>query len=274
MGRVVVTALGAAGWLAALALIVGLRGTRRQTFARVSGEPEVTRLARAAARVVGTIAGGLVAGVLVLGLGGRLMMRILASTSPAAVQGGLTEAEEVVGEVTVDGTVGLILFVGVLGGVVGVFLFALLRPWLPDRSLAAGAIAAAIAAGTVARLTGLLDPDSRDFSMLEPAWLATLLCVSLLVTYALLGAVLVDRFAASWPVPSRSIAGAAAVLPVVPLLLVPPLALVAVGAVAYRAKAPGAANAGRAGRAVVALAALAGGAYALVGAVQIVTGAT
>ena len=50
---------------------------------------------------------GIVAGLLVGGFGSRLMMRIMAATSAPAAQGMLTEAEEVVGEVTKGGTTDL-----------------------------------------------------------------------------------------------------------------------------------------------------------------------
>src|SRR5688572_21126100 len=42
------------------------------------------------------IVGGVIAGVLVAGLGGRLMMRVLAATSGDSAQGLVTEAEETV----------------------------------------------------------------------------------------------------------------------------------------------------------------------------------
>ena len=43
-------------------------------------------------------------------------MRLLAATSGRAAQGRLTEAGERVGEITTDGTIGFLLFVGVGGG--------------------------------------------------------------------------------------------------------------------------------------------------------------
>src|SRR5262245_21326831 len=56
---------------------------------------------------------GAVAGFLVAGLGGRLFMRLMAATSGDAVQGRLTEAEEVVGDITFNGTLGFIIFIGI-----------------------------------------------------------------------------------------------------------------------------------------------------------------
>ena len=66
---------------------------------------------RSIAAIVGA---GLVAGFLVPGLGGRLFMRLMAATSGSAAQGKLTEAEEVVGEITLGGSVGFVIFVGLI----------------------------------------------------------------------------------------------------------------------------------------------------------------
>src|SRR5690349_4146532 len=54
---------------------------------------------------------GLVTGALFIGPTGRLAMRLLASTSPTA-QGATTDAGEVVGRITVDGTLAFVTFAG------------------------------------------------------------------------------------------------------------------------------------------------------------------
>src|SRR5215207_6634490 len=54
-------------------------------------------------------ASGLVAGALAAGAGGRLVMRMLALTSPGA-HGELTEADEIVGRISANGTEELIGF--------------------------------------------------------------------------------------------------------------------------------------------------------------------
>src|SRR5438132_336198 len=59
---------------------------------------------------------GLASGLVAAGAGGRLVMRLLAVTAGAPAQGRITEAEEVVGRITVGGTIGFIIFVGLLGG--------------------------------------------------------------------------------------------------------------------------------------------------------------
>jgi hypothetical protein len=275
MGRHLVTVVGAAAWVGAVLIILRSRETRGVKFAWApDGAPGSTRVARAASRVVGTVTGGVTAGVLVLGMGGRLMMRILAATSPDGVQGRITDADEVVGEVTLGGTLGLVLFAGVFGGVLGALLFGLLRAWLPERSLVAGGVAGAIGAGVAARMSGLVDPDNHDFAILEPVWLAVLLGIGLIVTFALLGAVLMDRWAASWPAPGRSVSGIAGMLPIAPLLLAPPAAIGVAAAIAFRAfvPAPAVTSAGAAARGLrvlVLAASVAGGAWTLAGAAEI-----
>jgi hypothetical protein len=76
------------------------------------------------------LAAGAVAGVLAAGPGGRLAMRLLALTSPDA-EGAFTEAGEIVGEISLDGTLGFIVFGGLPAGVLSGALDALLRPLLP-----------------------------------------------------------------------------------------------------------------------------------------------
>lgn len=214
MDRVIVTGLGVAAWGTALWLIARLRATERVPAVAAPGSSAGARIQQSTARVAGSVAGGMVAGVLVLGFGSRLLMRILAATSPSAAQGRLTDADEVVGEITLGGTMFLVAGVGMFGGLAGVLGFSLLRRWLPHRSLAAGALGSTIGAGLVARPTGVLDPDNHDFTLLSPAWLAMVLVVAMLLTFGLLAAVLVDRWSASWPVPGRSVKGVAGVLPI------------------------------------------------------------
>ncbi|MEO7573729.1 MAG: hypothetical protein ABIX10_14965 [Acidimicrobiales bacterium] len=275
-GRILVTAVGGLGWAAAVGLIVRWRSTRR--VARVDpADPNLgSRVAASVARASGSVAAALLAGALVLGLGGRFLMRVLAATSPEAAQGRITDADEVVGSVTLGGTIGLIVFVGLAGGLAGLALYALLRRWLPDRSMTAGLVVGGIGAGLLARPTGLLNPENRDFDILTPTWLAVALALALLVTFALLAAVLVDRWGAGWPRPGRSPKGVAAVLPLVPLLLAPPAAAVVACAIVL-----GSSRRGQGARAYtpadrllrrgLVLAAAIGTAWTLVGASEILT---
>src|SRR6185436_18707748 len=99
---------------------------------------------------------GLIAGVLVAGVGGRLVMRLAALLVPESA-GSFTENGNRIGDITLGGTFALILFIGVVGGT----LWVTVRPWLPAsvglRALISVPIA--IALGT----KGLVDGANPDF---------------------------------------------------------------------------------------------------------------
>lgn len=135
----------------------------------MGGWPGARRGLRSVAVVVNS---GLIAGILVAGLGGRLFMRVMAATSDDSVQGVLTDADQRVGEISFGGTFSLIIFGGVLGGLAATFLYRLLRPWLPRRAWAAGAIVGVIALGLLGRVSDLLNRDNKDFEILSPTPLA------------------------------------------------------------------------------------------------------
>ena len=62
-------------------------------------------------------------------------MRLLAVTAGDEAQGRITEAEEIVGEITVDGTIGFIVFNGIVGGVLAAAIYLVIRRLLPPRWL-------------------------------------------------------------------------------------------------------------------------------------------
>src|SRR3990172_5179550 len=76
---------------------------------------EVEALMRAL--TVGTLS-GFVAGLIAGGVGSRIAMRIVAITAGDADQGAITDAEEVVGEITAGGTI-FLLFIGGGAGALG-----------------------------------------------------------------------------------------------------------------------------------------------------------
>lgn len=184
------------------------------------------------------VSAGAIAGVLVGGLGGRLAMRILAATSGDSVQGALTDAEERVGDITLSGTLGLVIFIGIFGGIAGGLLFMALRRWLPNRAWMAG-LAIGMLLLFIARADPL-DPKSVDLEILSPELLAVALFLVLFPLYGMVLASLVARFDRSYPVLSRRPRAIAAHLPLLPVVLAPPLALaLVVGAVVdVFAKAP------------------------------------
>ena len=123
---------------------------------------------------------GFVAGVIAGGVGSRLAMRIMALTS-ADAQGDMTEAGEVVGEVSLGGTI-FLFAVGALLGIGGGLAYVALRRWLPSRStgLVFGLLVLAVS-GRV-----LVDPDNIDFVILDPASLGIAMFAALPILFGLL----------------------------------------------------------------------------------------
>lgn len=208
--------------LVAATITFWLRDTRRTPSPLTGGEPFRERLSVTVGRMGGMLAGAYLAGVLTIGVGIRLMMRVLAATSSEEAQGRFTDADEIVGEVSLDGSLFLIVIGGIGSAVVGLALFSILRRWLPDRSLAAGLIGVAIGGGVFVRPVGLLTADNPDFTLVAPVGLAVAFCVVTLVLFGATFGVLVDRLAARWPRPGRSLLGMVSVVPFVALLLTPP----------------------------------------------------
>jgi hypothetical protein len=238
MLKAVVTIGTAVAVAVALALVVGLRDQRHTPSPLSGDEPFGERVRVTLGRTSSMVAGAGLAGMLTMGAGLRLMMRVLAVTSSGAAQGARTEADEIVGEVSAGGSVFLVVVIGAGAGLVGLALFAPLRRWLPDRSVGAGLVGAAIGAGLLARPTNVLSSNNRDFELLGPVALAVVVCVALFALFGATFGVLVDRFAARWPRPGRSVARAASMLPIGILVLVPPVFAAVVLAVAIGVAAP------------------------------------
>lgn len=181
-------------------------------------DPLARRLRETVRGAAAAVTGGTLAGFLVAGFGGRLLMRIIGATSDeAAAQRRLTEAGEVVGVVTGGGTAFFVFFgagIGLLGGVA----YFLVRPWLPRRSVAAGVVAAGIGAGVLARPIDLLNPESVDFEILGPRWPAVAMALLLIVGLGVVGAVLIDTFTRSWPEPAATRKGVAGIAPLAVVL--------------------------------------------------------
>jgi len=154
---------------------VGLVRWRDEVFV-APPPPPVDAGARVRARhylwwVQVVLATGLLCGPLVMGLGGRLAMRLLGATGGDAAQGRLTEADEVVGEITVGGTIGFIVFIGLLSGLVMTLLWFAVRRYLPARWIGGLVFGAALLVVFGTRLEPLR-PGNEDFDLVGPWWLA------------------------------------------------------------------------------------------------------
>lgn len=169
-----------------------------------------------------TMSAGVLAGVLVPGFGGRLVMRILGATSSSA-QGQRTAANEIVGEITNGGTVGVIVFVGILGGVVTALGFLVVRRWLPTNAGPAGLVVGVLLLGTIG-VSDAMSPDNKDFAILRPTWLAVTLVVTLALLFGVTFTAIAARLDAGIPRlgtgPSSVVSHVALVFYLFPVLLV------------------------------------------------------
>jgi hypothetical protein len=170
------------------------------------------------------VASGVGAGILAAGAGGRLVMRLLAVTAGPAAQGRITEAEEVVGRITVDGTIGFILFTGVFAGLSTGLLYLLVRRWLPDGR-AGGLVYGALLLVLAGTRLDPLRPGNPDFDLVGPGWLAVAAFTALAVFHGVLVAALAARISRGVPLLGSRPRAIVAYAPLLLLLLLPPVTL-------------------------------------------------
>lgn len=144
---------------------------------------------------------GTATGVLVTGAGGRLAMRVLALTSPDAT-GRLTEAQAIVGDITVNGTIALAIFGALPFAFASAALYLLVAPWLP-RGRLGGPTFGLVLLVTVGPFIDPLRPDNIDFDKVGPGWLSVLLFAALAVLQGAALAALAGRLSRSLPLMSR-----------------------------------------------------------------------
>jgi hypothetical protein len=144
------------------------------------------------------MASGATAGILAAGAGGRLVMRLLAVTAGADAQGRITEAEEIVGRITVDGTIGFVVLTGLFLGLPSAAGYLLLRRWLP-----AGRAAGLAYGGLLLVVAGTrLEPLRRgnpDFDLVGPGWVAVVAFTALVVFHGALIVALAGRLSRAVP---------------------------------------------------------------------------
>jgi hypothetical protein len=181
--------------------------------------------------LVVAMAAGAAAGILAAGAGGRLVMRLLAVTAGAGAQGQLTEAEEIVGRISVDGTIGFVLFTGLFFGPVSAAGYLLVRRWLPAgraAGLAYGGLLLVVAGTRVEPLRR----GNPDFDLVGPGWVAVAAFATLVVFYGMLVAALAGRLSRAVPLLAARPGAIAVHAPLLLLVLPGPsvaLVLVVVG---------------------------------------------
>jgi hypothetical protein len=139
------------------------------------------------------MAAGATAGILAAGAGGRLVMRLLAVTAGADAQGRITEAEEIVGRITVDGTIGFVVFTGLFLGLPAAAGYLLVRRWLP-AGRAAGLVYGALLLVVAGTRVEPLRRGNPDFDLVGPGWVSVLAFTALAVFQGALIAALAGRF--------------------------------------------------------------------------------
>jgi hypothetical protein len=135
------------------------------------------------------VAGGF-AGMILGGLGSRIAMRIAALAAPNSAQGFPTEAGARIGEITLEGTVFLILFAGIGSALIGSAFYLVVRSWLPRRrwlrAIAFGGLELAVFG------TQVLDAGNADFTILGRPLLNVAVLSSLFVLHGAMLVLLVE----------------------------------------------------------------------------------
>ncbi len=194
---------------------------------RASGAPEATSprslwrtLVRGSAPVRGAIVAGALAGFISAGIGSRVVMRIITLLNDDR-RGVLTDSSAIVGEISLGGTMSL-LVLGTIVGVFGGLLYLGLRRWLWVSPSWRGLTFGAITLVTIGQ--PLFDPANVDFQIFEPVVLVLAMFAALFFINGLILAPLLDRI---HPEPAyrvsarvqRAVAGGIALVCVLGLIL-------------------------------------------------------
>jgi hypothetical protein len=144
------------------------------------------------------VGAGVASGLLIIGAGGRLAMRLLAVTADESAQGRITEADQIVGEITTDGTIGFILFFGILGGLATGILYVLVNKLLPSnpfKGIVFGAVLLVVAGTRIEPLR----MNNPDFDIVGPGWVSITVFVALGLSHGALLAALAGRYSKRLP---------------------------------------------------------------------------
>ena len=136
------------------------------------------------------LAVGALLGLVIAGGGSRVAMRLIALADDKEDFGLSTEGGDLVGDVTLEGTL-VVLFTGVVLGIVGAFLYLAVRRWLPDRALYRTLCFALIILGF--GLTATINGNEADFEFVNTV-VSILSFSAVLLMYGLLVPILFDRF--------------------------------------------------------------------------------
>ena len=138
----------------------------------------------AALRALGVSAlAGLIAGVLVVGLGGRIAMRVAGALTNSPPGSLTTSNGNALGAITLEGTLAIIVFVGIPSGILGGVLYAAMRPTLARFGGWAGALFGVAALALVG--STVIDPQNIDFRVFGKTPLNVAMFAALFVLFGL-----------------------------------------------------------------------------------------
>ena len=137
-------------------------------------------------------AAGAVVGLVVGGILGRVAMFVLRVTTGSSVTGVTSDDGFVIGQVTLAGTLNLMLAYSLAGLALGL-VYAVARRFLPRRGRVAAWTAVCAAVGGAI----FVHADGVDYVLLDPLWLAVAFFVALPALAGLGVAVVVERLEAS-----------------------------------------------------------------------------
>ncbi|GAA1951096.1 hypothetical protein [Agromyces allii] len=144
---------------------------------------------------------GTLSGLVVTGAGGRLVMRLLAATSPDA-KGRITEAQAIVGEISPQGTLAYLVFGALPFAFASAALYLLVEPWLPRGRLGGPVFGLLLLVG-VSPFVDPLRPENVDFDVVGPGWLSVAAFAALAVLQGAFLAAVAGRLSRSLPLVSR-----------------------------------------------------------------------
>lgn len=150
---------------------------------RAAHEGFTSYLLKLARTVASASAPGFIVGLIAGGIGSRLAMRVMAITSAHSAQGTKADFGATVGQISLGGTLFLLLAEGAIG-VLGALMFLAVRRWLTGkgwmRSLLFGSSLLAIFGRSI------IEVGNQDFVVLDPAVLAIGTFGAIFVIYGLL----------------------------------------------------------------------------------------
>lgn len=159
----------------------------RTTGVRVGRRSDALR----SLRTLGVAAiAGVGTGVVVAGLGGRLVMKLIALAAGPSAIGRVTANGNIVGELTFAGTLSIIIFSGILFGIIGGLLYAAVRPWLSGLGRWRGVVFGVVVLALMGHL--VFEASNFDFRVFGATGLNVGLFAGLFILYGLVIAPVFD----------------------------------------------------------------------------------